>query len=345
MKNCIKRFLRLILPFIDLLYLISVIILTLVMVLLFSYYQCKDVTLCYTILVFLASISISLKLKILDYDKDYEPYFFENYKIIKNNRFLKKELIIFEILFAVNVLFIFISYFSSVRFLHVASLSMLNFIIMIDFFSLIRNSTIIIQIYKKNVKDSQKNKNVVKNIKLYNKKDLFSKWLKKKSIWITRALTDKSYKDIYREEYKEELDDRETNFELATFGDSILKMGLMEILRNKNVGKITEEKKKYESDRSLVMYIAKYYQILDVLQYNKNIKNINDYDYDKYYKNSSKKKENSSKFIATAVEAVIGAIYEETKSIKKLIKLFNKWIDLIDSEESKTNQESISENR
>lgn len=168
------------------------------------------------------------------------------------------------------------------------------------------------------------------------KNDLFSEWLKKKksSKWIKRALTDRSYKDIYRKEYGCEMPDNQTNFELATYGDAILKMGLMKILIDKNISQPTEKKKDYESDRSLVIYIASKYNLLSEMKYNEEIINIKDYKYDKYYKidKNGKKKGNHCKFIATCVEAMIAAIYIETDKFDLIVELLKDWISFIDSE-------------
>ena len=174
--------------------------------------------------------------------------------------------------------------------------------------------------------------------------DLFKQYLKKKDELdiVKIALTDKSYKDIYREKNHKELDDNKTNYELSTYGDSILKMCLMSIFMEKGTKKPTEQKKKYESDRSLVLYIAKKYHLLDFMLFNKNNK-TESYEYDKYYKldeNGKKKKGNNNnhlKYIATCVEAMIAAIYiEESKisidnAINKLITLFKMWIDCINN--------------
>ena len=174
--------------------------------------------------------------------------------------------------------------------------------------------------------------------------DLFEEYLNKNetSKWVKRALTDKSYKDIYREEKHKELDDNKTNYELSTYGDSILKMCLMSILMEKGTKKPTEQKKKYESDRSLVLYIAQNYHLLDFIFFNKKNK-IESYEYDDNYKldeEGNKKKGNNNnhlKYIATCVEAMIAAIYiEESKisidnAINKLITLFKMWIDCINN--------------
>ena len=59
--------------------------------------------------------------------------------------------------------------------------------------------------------------------------DLFQQWLEKKnnSSLIKRALTDKSYKKVYQKDHHEELHESYVNFELATYGDAILKITLL----------------------------------------------------------------------------------------------------------------------
>lgn len=164
--------------------------------------------------------------------------------------------------------------------------------------------------------------------------DLFERWLYKQdeSDLIKRALTDKSYKKVYQKLNCQVLSENLVNFELATYGDAILKMGLMQIFIRDEIEKPTEFKKKYESDEALVKYIAKRYDILKRLNYDKEAITIKDYNYDDYYKydKTGKRKGNLCKFIATAVEAVIAAIYEETKDIDSLITLFEEWIKYID---------------
>lgn len=133
------------------------------------------------------------------------------------------------------------------------------------------------------------------------------------------ALTDKSYKNYYENKKHEKFKDQ-VNANLATFGDSILKMVLCKILYQEDVEKLTEEKKKYESDEVLVNKIAKYYNIIDKIRYDKKDTNIpKDYEYDSKHK-----------YIATAIEACIGAIYLDEnsfESIEKIVKAWKKYID------------------
>lgn len=153
--------------------------------------------------------------------------------------------------------------------------------------------------------------------------DLFEEWIMKDNELIECALTDKSYKSVYSKEHHENLPKNKTNFELATYGDAILKMCIMEILYDKRIEKPTEEKKKYESDKALVLIAEKYNIICKIKTDGKRAKS---YDYE----HNKTKKGNKCKYIATCVEALIAAIYINTRNIDKLKKLTNKWMEYID---------------
>ena len=107
-------------------------------------------------------------------------------------------------------------------------------------------------------------------------------------------------------------------------GDSIIKFYLCSYFYDKKEN-ISENKKYYETDEFLVRVIAKHYNLLDKLDYDSS-KKTNDYNYIKSGKTSTgknKKSHNDHKFIATAVEAMIGAIY--------LINKKGNWFDEISS--------------
>ena len=74
---------------------------------------------------------------------------------------------------------------------------------------------------------------------------------------------------------------------------------------------------------------AKYYDLLKYIKKDDNDKNKpNDYNYELH------KNKNPHKYIATAVEAMIGAIcIEENKNIELIIPLLKKWISLGSSNE------------
>lgn len=175
--------------------------------------------------------------------------------------------------------------------------------------------------------------------------DLFEEYLDKreKSTWVKRALTDRSYKKEFQkngEDYQ-----KKTNEDLATYGDAVIKLGYLEILFDTPGIQLTEEKKKYESDEFFVTVIAKHYKLLNyILTDSSDEMIVRDYDYEPKdnpevkenpeEKNDSKEKKdpkksnarNPHKYIATAVEAMIGAIYiEEGKKLRPIIELLREW--------------------
>lgn len=97
-----------------------------------------------------------------------------------------------------------------------------------------------------------------------------------------QALTDKSYKKTPNNQ------DCKINFELATYGDVILKCALCKIYferENKDnfgfKGKLTEWKKQYESDEVLIKFIARHYDILNFLNFDSgDTKKPQDYKYE-----------------------------------------------------------------
>ena len=142
--------------------------------------------------------------------------------------------------------------------------------------------------------------------------------MKEKSSLIKRALTDKSYKNVILS-----LKAEDTNFSLAAYGDSIIKMCLSKVFFDEGVEKITQERTKYESDEYLVKRVAKHYNLLTYILKDPNDKKMpDDYNY------MAKKGNNPHKYIATAVEAVIAAIYLETKDFKAVTEQIKIWIKL-----------------
>lgn len=154
--------------------------------------------------------------------------------------------------------------------------------------------------------------------------DLFEQYLSKKetSKWVKRALTDKSYR-----KNNPQLCEKDINTDLATYGDAVIKLCFCEILLDKT-DKLTNEKSKYESDKYLVDVVAKHYDLLRYIDMdNEDEKIAADYNYDKY----KSKNRNRAKYIATAVEAMIGAIYKETNNLKELTKLLQGWMYFSDN--------------
>lgn len=154
--------------------------------------------------------------------------------------------------------------------------------------------------------------------------DLFEEYLKmeEKPELIEIALTDKSYKHYY-EEINSKPYTGEYNKDLGTYGDAILKVCFLNILLEEKSALPTEEKKKYESDETLVKVIAKRYKLIDEIHYDEND--------DKKPKNYKFESKSASKYIATCVEALVAAIYiEESKkspdeAMKLIIDLARHW--------------------
>lgn len=153
----------------------------------------------------------------------------------------------------------------------------------------------------------------------------FLEYLKNPSVNMRKALTDKSYKKKYERECHRKFEG-EVNFELATYGDALLKMVLCKLLFEKKIAKLTKEKQNYETDKVLVEKIAKYYKILEYIQFdNGDDKLPKDYVY-----GDTKNNKNHHKFIATAVEACLAAIYIDTKSIECVENIVRSWINYMD---------------
>ena len=154
--------------------------------------------------------------------------------------------------------------------------------------------------------------------------DLFEKYIRKEksSYWVHRALTDKSYKTEFERE-KHKPFDEDVNTDLGTYGDGVIKLAFLELLLDSG-DKLTEEKSQWESDKYLVEKVAKHYQLIEKKLIHKNTKDKNlpdDYDYE----DTPGKNKNRHKYIATAVEAMIGAIYKEEKDLKPIIELLDSW--------------------
>lgn len=152
--------------------------------------------------------------------------------------------------------------------------------------------------------------------------NLFSRFLEDKLkgeavMWRTRALTSKSYKNV-----EHGIRDIQTNEELATYGDALLKFALCEFLLDDNDPKaLSETKKGYESDRVLVNKVARHYDLLKHIRFDReNPRIVQNYDYE----------DDSHKYIATALEALVGAyykIYRDFDGVKQIVREFMKIID------------------
>ena len=159
-----------------------------------------------------------------------------------------------------------------------------------------------------------------------------------------QALTDTSYKNI-----DHSFSDDNTNSELATYGDAVLKLVLCKIYRrDKKRGiqfpeNLSDWKKKYESDKVLVRVIAQHYKLLNFLEFDRDDKKKpNDYNYVNENKESGEEKAKDEehpsegtkrryKYIATAMEACIAAVYIENGE-NEVIEIVKQWIRWIDKE-------------
>ena len=166
--------------------------------------------------------------------------------------------------------------------------------------------------------------------------DKFSEWLEKNRKHY--ALIDRSYKKVLQKD-KLKNNNIQVNTKLATYGDIVLKLAICSILWREDISKLSEIKKKYEEDENLVKIIAQYYHLLDYMLYDKTDK-PNNYNYEKKSKTKNNgdvvvsKNNNKHKFIATAVEACLGAIYLESKSIDVVLEIVNIWKKLIDNSDN-----------
>lgn len=257
---------------------------------------CEDISICYSVVVFLAGIIITLKIKVLDSRKE------------------AKEFILFIIGALVNTLFLIVSFALYCSSDSNKAILILNATIWADFIIVMRNLYLVIRIYFENLRKTKHQSDLTNKLK---QEDLFAYWIenKDKSKWVERALVDRSYKNV-----NHDLKDIETNSDLSTYGDAVLKLCLSEILFDK-AEQLSKKREEYESDKFLVSVIAKHYELLSYIKTDGNDQNMKrDYLYD-----GRKKNNNPRKYIATAVEAMIGAIYKEIKDLTPIIELLENW--------------------
>ena len=155
--------------------------------------------------------------------------------------------------------------------------------------------------------------------------DVFSKYLSdERKPTRQKALTANSYKNI-----DHSLEANDTNCELGTYGDALLKCAFCKILFDESVSNMTVEKQKYEPDKVFVEIVARHYELLKYIRFDESDDNIpRDYDYREPPK---KGKDSPSKYIATAVEALIAAIYLDNKEdFSLVVKIAEHWKTLID---------------
>ena len=145
-----------------------------------------------------------------------------------------------------------------------------------------------------------------------------------------QALIDTSYKNI-----DHSLSDDDTNFELATYGDAVLKLALCKIYREyKENGlrfseNLSDWKKKYESDEVLVRVIAKHYNLLNFLRYDEKGNGKPEEQKPQDYDHKGQNDNDRHKYIATAMEACIAAVYIENGE-NEVIDIVKQWIERID---------------
>ena len=153
--------------------------------------------------------------------------------------------------------------------------------------------------------------------------DKFEEYLNEKDENIDLALIDKSYKSYIKKgvkknepNYKDVNSFDKDNLDLSTLGDAIIKFVYVNIFINDNkIEMLSKEIENYITDKYFITKVAKKYDILKHLKYDKSDSNMHtDYEY---------KNNENRKFIATAVEAMIGAIY--------LINKDGNWFDEIAS--------------
>lgn len=117
-----------------------------------------------------------------------------------------------------------------------------------------------------------------------------------------------------------------TNKNLATLGDSVLKLALADLLYGK-VKHLSEHIKFYNTDRTLVEDIGRHYDVLKYISKD----DLSLYEEDYQYIKKGKNKSNPKKYIATAIEALLGAIYlinnHTMDEVKHIILEFKKIID------------------
>ena len=148
--------------------------------------------------------------------------------------------------------------------------------------------------------------------------DIFEEYiLKYKRNPECRALTCKSYGEVYKREHHCDIDPKATNYELATYGDALLKFALCSLLLDK-YEQLSKEKEKYETDKFLIETVAKHYRLLDYMNFDRDNKQI-----PQCYETFENE---NTKYSATTVEAVLGAIYRQNADFRKICELVESWM-------------------
>ena len=164
-------------------------------------------------------------------------------------------------------------------------------------------------------------------------KDAFLEYLQHgHGSWHTRALTDKSMQG--------NRDESATNVTLATYGDAVLKLALCEILLD-CFEELTIEKAKYESDVSLIK-IAKHYELPKYLDFDRRDPYfIQDYEciaiehsFSQSKKERVRHRNRRHKYIATAMEALLGAMYKDHRDTREIVEVVQGWMQILKKEEN-----------
>ena len=155
-----------------------------------------------------------------------------------------------------------------------------------------------------------------------------------------RALTSRSYKNVFQQENGFSLPDENINVELATYGDALLKLAFCKILFDEGVSNITVEKQNYEPDEVFVKIIARHYELLKYIRFDTaNVDIPQDYE---YREPPQKGKDSPSKYIATAVEALIAAIYlDNDEDFSVVVDIARNWKELIDKHKTAGGESSF----
>lgn len=160
--------------------------------------------------------------------------------------------------------------------------------------------------------------------------DLFQEYLDRADDpWRTRALTDRSF------DYR--VPESQTNVTLATYGDALLKFALCEILLD-DFEELTIEKAKYESDVSLIK-VAEHYGLIGYLRFDRRDPRYpQDYRTRKIKADATKTQRGNvrafnhrRKYIATAMEAILGAIYKNHRDFDEIKIIVRGWMKILNA--------------
>ncbi|MBQ7314782.1 MAG: hypothetical protein IJW83_02080 [Clostridia bacterium] len=133
------------------------------------------------------------------------------------------------------------------------------------------------------------------------------------------ALVAASYKQVYQKQHHRQLPDARTNTDLATYGDALLRFSLMGLFLNKE-DDLSEHVKPYLTDEFLIEHVARHYHLLDYILF--------DRDNPRIPKEYTFYESDRTKYIATTVEAILGAIFLEQGDLKAIFALVESFTHL-----------------